>query len=220
MTEPLSNMRLICDHHRLSPNPTYSNLPVEHFMGKYCKLAFPQPEGEYYEYMWVQVIGLAETPEEELRGILDNDPVKATQFTCGDLVEFRRNEIIAPVRRAALLSEPFSKVIRERHAWGRAAARRQVRAAFAPELDALSEPQRSDRIAALRALLSFSYWEELRRHSRLSAEAASRVLRDAVQAQMSAVVEEIRRHDGDPNVSVSIQEPHGSSSKRKKEPRG
>jgi AcrR family transcriptional regulator len=94
----------------------------------------------------------------------------------------RRNEIIAPVRRAALLAEPSSKVIRERHAWMRAAARRQVRSTFAPELNALSEAQRSDRIAALRALLSFSYWEELRRHARLSAYAASRVLRDAVQA--------------------------------------
>jgi hypothetical protein len=94
----------------------------------------------------------------------------------------RRNEIIAPVRRAALLSEPFSKVIRERHAWMRAAARRQVRSAFAPELEALPEAQRSDRIAALRALLSFSYWEELRRHARLSTAAASRILRDSVEA--------------------------------------
>ena len=94
----------------------------------------------------------------------------------------RRNEIIAPVRRAALLFEPFSKVIRQRNAWLRAVARRQVRSAFAPELNALSEVQRSDRIAALRALLSFSYWEELRRHVRLSEDVASRVLRDAVQA--------------------------------------
>jgi AcrR family transcriptional regulator len=94
----------------------------------------------------------------------------------------RRNEIIAPVHRAALLFEPFSRVIRERHAWMRAAARRQVRSAFGPELNALSEAQRSDRLAALRALLSFSYWEELRRHARLSEDAASRVLRDAVQA--------------------------------------
>jgi hypothetical protein len=94
----------------------------------------------------------------------------------------RRNEIIAPVRRAALLSEPFSRVIRERHAWMRAGVRRQVRAAFAPELNALSEAERRDRIAALRALLSFSYWEELRRHGRLSTAAASRVLRGAVRA--------------------------------------
>jgi AcrR family transcriptional regulator len=94
----------------------------------------------------------------------------------------RLNEVIAPVRRAALLSEPFSKVVRERHAWVRAATRRQMRSALAPELDALPEAQRSDRIAALCALLSFSYWEELRRHARLSADAVSRVLRDTVQA--------------------------------------
>jgi AcrR family transcriptional regulator len=94
----------------------------------------------------------------------------------------RRNEIIAPVRRAALLSEPFSKVIRERHAWMRAIARKQVRQAFAKELNALPEAERSDRIAALRALLSFSYWEELRRHTRLSNAAASRVLRGAIEA--------------------------------------
>ena len=43
------------------------------------------------------------------------------------LYSARRNEITAPVRRAALLSEPFSKVIRERHAWMHATARRQVR---------------------------------------------------------------------------------------------
>jgi hypothetical protein len=98
----------------------------------------------------------------------------------------RRNEIIAPVRRAALLSEPFSKVIRERHAWMRAAARRQVRSVFAPELDALPEAERGDRIAALRALLSFSYWEELRRHGRLSTATASRVLRGAVDALLRA----------------------------------
>ncbi len=94
----------------------------------------------------------------------------------------RRNEIIAPVRRAALLSEPFSKMIRERHAWMRATARKQVRQVFAGELAPLSEADRGDRIAALRALLSFSYWEELRRHTRLSNGAASRVLRSAVQA--------------------------------------
>jgi AcrR family transcriptional regulator len=94
----------------------------------------------------------------------------------------RRNEIIAPVRRAALLSEPFSKLIRERHAWLRANVRRQVRQAFAEELNALPEPERRDRTAALRALLSFSYWDELRRHEKLSTGAANRVLRDAARA--------------------------------------
>lgn len=94
----------------------------------------------------------------------------------------RRNELIGPVRRASLLSEPFSAVIRERHAWVRAITRRHVRTVLAPELAALSEAAREDRMAALGALLSFSYWEELRRHAKLSTDAASRILRDAVQA--------------------------------------
>ncbi len=94
----------------------------------------------------------------------------------------RRNEITGPVRRAALLSEPFSNVIRTRYAWMRATARRQVRSALAPELNALSEAERSDRIVGLRALLSPSFWDELRRHDKLSVAAASRVLRSAVQA--------------------------------------
>ena len=46
----------------------------------------------------------------------------------------------------------------------------------------VAEADRGDRIAVLRALLSFTYWEELRRHARLSNVAASRVLRNDVRA--------------------------------------
>lgn len=92
----------------------------------------------------------------------------------------RRNELIAPVRRAAILSEPFSRVIRDRLAWMRGVVRDQVRATFAAELDALPEAVRRDRVAALRALLSFNHWEELRVHERLSATSASRVLQHAI----------------------------------------
>lgn len=93
-----------------------------------------------------------------------------------------RNEIIAPVRRASQLWEPFSEVVRERHAWLRGTVRRQLREVFAPELEALADAERRDRIAVLRSLLSFSYWEELRQHERLSNAAATRVLRGAVRA--------------------------------------
>ncbi len=98
----------------------------------------------------------------------------------------RRNEIVAPVRRAALLSEPFSEVIRARQAWMRGQARKQICAVFAPELAALPAAKQRERITALRALLSFSYWEELRRHGRLSNAAATRVLRGAVKALILA----------------------------------
>ncbi len=98
----------------------------------------------------------------------------------------RRNELIAPVRRAAALSEPYSEVIRERHALLRSKVRRGVRRVFAKELDALTEAERSSRVAALRVLLSFSYWEELRRHENLSVAAATRVLRGATHAVLQA----------------------------------
>jgi len=94
----------------------------------------------------------------------------------------RRNELVAPVRRAALLSEPYSDVIRKRLAWMRAEVRRQVRTVFAPELGAMSEPERRDRVAALRVLLSFNHWDGLRRHERLSECAANRVLCGSVEA--------------------------------------
>lgn len=96
----------------------------------------------------------------------------------------QRNERVAPVRRAALLSEPFSKVIRDKLAWMRAEVRRQVRSAFAEELASLSESNRNDRVVAIRALLSFSYWEELRRHSRQSTASTTRILRGAVRAML------------------------------------
>ena len=100
------------------------------------------------------------------------------------LVEYsvRRNELVAPVRRAALLAEPFSGVIRKRHAWDVAGARKQVRDVLADELASLSETARRDKVAALRALLSFNYWDELRRKEKLSAPATNRVLRNAVLA--------------------------------------
>ena len=53
---------------------------------------------------------------------------------------------------------------------------------FAAELEGLPDSQRRDRIAALRALLSFGYWDELRRHERLSVAAATRTLTACIHA--------------------------------------
>lgn len=92
------------------------------------------------------------------------------------------NELVTPVRRAALLFEPFSELIRERHGWMRGEIRKQIRLIFAPELAGLSESGRRERVAALCALLSFSYWDELRRHERLSVTAARRATRESLLA--------------------------------------
>ena len=69
-----------------------------------------------------------------------------------------------------------------RHAWLRAEVRRAVRRVFGEELAALGEAERRERVAALRALISFTHWDELRRHERLSLAAATRVLDASVHA--------------------------------------
>ncbi len=74
-----------------------------YFIGKFCLLPFPitipararQPKKSGTERMWVQVIGLAETEGDELCGTLANDPVYATKFAFGDIIEFSRSEIQA-----------------------------------------------------------------------------------------------------------------------------
>jgi len=94
----------------------------------------------------------------------------------------RAFELTAAVRQAAVLVEPFSETIRSRHAWFRAEVRRGVRRALAEELEALCETDRRIRIAGIRALISNSYWDELRTHERLSVAAASRTLSEAIHA--------------------------------------
>jgi hypothetical protein len=94
--EPLSNIGMVCSAHLKKPDPQFLKKPKKWFVGKYCKLAFPivrSPAKERQELMWVRVICLAKQKVEELRGILDNDPVLA-DFACGDIIEFSRSEII------------------------------------------------------------------------------------------------------------------------------
>lgn len=91
------------------------------------------------------------------------------------------NELVTPVRRAALLHEPFSDVIRERHRWMRSTVRRHVRRVFADELAGFGDAERRERVASICATLSFGHWDELRRHERLSVAAARRAVRAAVE---------------------------------------
>lgn len=97
-----------------------------------------------------------------------------------------RNELIAPVRHAVLASYSVSSQFKMRHAWLRGVVRKQIQKVFSNELARLPDKKRPERIAAIRALLSFSYWIALREHEKLSKEAASRILRDAVSALLIA----------------------------------
>lgn len=90
--EPLSNVGFLCGQHARKPDPKFLDFPMDWFIGKFCQLGVPMPNGKN-ENMWFKVLGLAEAPGEELRGELNNDPL-FVDMKCGDLVEFSRKEIL------------------------------------------------------------------------------------------------------------------------------
>jgi len=98
----------------------------------------------------------------------------------------RANELVEPVRRASMLAEPFSPVIQATQRMVRRKAHRQIRAALAPELDVLPQARRDELSAALRALLSFACWQELRRHDGQSRAATRRLTAQMVGAVIRA----------------------------------
>jgi len=81
-------------------------------------------------------------------------------------------ELVAPARRAALLVEHDSPVIRAWLEEAHARLRRQLAATFAPEL----AREGRDLLAALEVSASWTAWESLRRRQGLSVSAARRVL--------------------------------------------
>jgi AcrR family transcriptional regulator len=93
-------------------------------------------------------------------------------------------ERIAPARRAALLVEHDSPVIRAWLEEGRAMLRRQLVATFAPELAGDGR----ELLAALEVSASWTTWESLRRRQGLSVNAARRVL----ARMLTALVKEPR----------------------------
>jgi AcrR family transcriptional regulator len=87
----------------------------------------------------------------------------------------RAYEMVAPVRRAALLHEPFSDAVARTLGEARTRKRRDAVRLFAAELG-----RDADRRAALGAIASFSTWEALRRHQGLSVVRARRALAAAI----------------------------------------
>ena len=83
-------------------------------------------------------------------------------------------EAITPVRRAALLMEPFSPEARLRRV--RALGREEVARVFAPELTGRRLADRRELLAALAAVSGWQAWEALRAHEKLSRARAARAL--------------------------------------------
>jgi len=96
----------------------------------------------------------------------------------------RFHEFVTPVRRAALLIEPFSPTVADGLARARAAGAAQVEHTFRPELDGLHRRARADMLAALAAIAAWPTWESLRRHQGLSADRAKTVMESILAAQL------------------------------------
>jgi AcrR family transcriptional regulator len=86
-------------------------------------------------------------------------------------------EWIAPVRRAALLMEPFSDAVRAALEAFRAAKRADALRVFAAEIEDVPSQQRAELQAAVPAALSWSSWDALRTQQGLDVEAATAALR-------------------------------------------
>lgn len=90
-------------------------------------------------------------------------------------------EAMSPVRRAALLQEPFSRKLRESRRSMEGLGRLEIGRLFAAELDRLAPAERKDVHAGLTASASWSAWDHLR-STGLSCEAARRVMRRTMHA--------------------------------------
>jgi AcrR family transcriptional regulator len=94
-------------------------------------------------------------------------------------------EFIAPVRRAAILQEPFSPTLqRGRDRLDRAGAS-ELSTVFSRELDALDRTSRRDVTAALWAATSWESWEHLRTHQQLGVVGAKRAMARTITALLS-----------------------------------
>jgi TetR/AcrR family transcriptional regulator of autoinduction and epiphytic fitness len=94
-------------------------------------------------------------------------------------------ETLSPVRRAAILMEPFRPALARRLKHARDLTRSATIAAFAPELSKLAADQKRATIAALDVVTSWVAWEQLRRHQGLSETEARGVMATAIRALLT-----------------------------------
>ena len=94
-------------------------------------------------------------------------------------------ETISPVRRSALLGEPFSPEIARRLRWSRDMNREEAERVFGVELAAIPEDRRHVVGFALHAATEWYTWEMLRAHDNLSITDAIKVMSLTIRALLN-----------------------------------
>lgn len=91
-------------------------------------------------------------------------------------------ETITPVRRAALLQEPFSTELARRLRWAHEMARGEIERVFAPELGVPARGDATRLVVALDIATNWSAWDGLRRMNGLSIEESKGVMEATIRA--------------------------------------
>ena len=94
-------------------------------------------------------------------------------------------ETLSPVRRAAVLMEPFRPALSKRLRHARDLMRAAAIAAFAPELSKLAASEKRATTAALDVATSWVAWEQMRRHQGLSESDARGVMATTIRALLT-----------------------------------
>ncbi|MFZ2063144.1 MAG: TetR/AcrR family transcriptional regulator [Candidatus Binatus sp.] len=94
-------------------------------------------------------------------------------------------ETLSPVRRAAVLMEPFRAALAKRLKHARNQTRAAAIAVFAPELSKLAADERRAATAALDVITSWVAWEQMRRHQGLSETEARGVMATTIRALLA-----------------------------------
>jgi TetR/AcrR family transcriptional regulator, regulator of autoinduction and epiphytic fitness len=94
-------------------------------------------------------------------------------------------ETLSPVRRAAVLMEPFRPALAKRLKHARDLMRAAAIAAFASELAKLAAGEKRATIAALDVATSWVAWEQIRRHQGLSETEARGVMATTIRALLT-----------------------------------
>jgi AcrR family transcriptional regulator len=95
------------------------------------------------------------------------------------------HERTTSLRRAALLTEPFSPEIQRRHASARRARLRDFERLFRSELESASDAERDELLEAVSATMSWASWNHMRRYRGLSVPRATEVLARTVKALLA-----------------------------------
>jgi TetR/AcrR family transcriptional regulator of autoinduction and epiphytic fitness len=94
-------------------------------------------------------------------------------------------ETLSPVRRSAVLIEPFRPALGKRLNQSRDLMRAAAIAAFQPELTKVAADERRTKIAALDVVTSWVAWEQMRQHQGLSETEAREVMATSIRALLT-----------------------------------